>query len=575
MNINHERLVPGAIAYWGDVIGDINDQQDLVDYIASHGGGGGGDATWGSIQGNIENQTDLMTKLDGYATEEWVGQQGFIDSIKTVNNQSLEGTGNIEISGLTPEQEEALDPLISVETKLAPMSNGSVGYFNERNGQYLCYEVDGDVWCYPDPVNGSPIYRFNRESFAFEPYVYLKTPIDAYYDSGVIWKNQFYGTSHYFVGLSYEIDLETGDVYKSEFPNYSQASYSYTKNRHNIINIDGNNYMLSQGHGAVWSSNSLAWTEISTNIVYDYWYQSEFVYNGEVYYTYLGLHKLVLNSNGYDIEDVTSQDIPQLEGGIDLDGRRVVNVDGSLWYIGNNDTMYKLVDGVWTEVEFDFNYGYAESYPVVIGDLVFGIGLASRMNEYQCAVWNFGNDQMNVYTWMDGIYQSIRDYVPKNVASKSYVDSNIISMTDYINGVRDDLVSQMGSLNDTINQNCVQYEPWNEEPFNGDYLNVHTLSGIPTMYGIDDWWWTDDVTGGEYRKLTTYGTYFANDRMKFGRIITNYHNDPDLGELVYDDQTFYEMVSAEVPSADGTYVLKAYVADGTVGYRWEPDTQPA
>ena len=72
MNINHERLVPGAITYWGDVVGDITDQQDLVDYVASHGGGGGGDATWGSIQGTLSNQTDLndrLTEINGLAQD--------------------------------------------------------------------------------------------------------------------------------------------------------------------------------------------------------------------------------------------------------------------------------------------------------------------------------------------------------------------------------------------------------------------------------------------------------------------------------------------------------------------------
>ena len=72
MNINHERLVPGAITYWGDVLGDITDQQDLVDYVASHGGGGSGDATWGSIQGTLSNQTDLnnrLTDIDGLALD--------------------------------------------------------------------------------------------------------------------------------------------------------------------------------------------------------------------------------------------------------------------------------------------------------------------------------------------------------------------------------------------------------------------------------------------------------------------------------------------------------------------------
>lgn len=39
--------------------------------------------------------------LVGYATEQWVENKGYIDKIKTINNQSLIGEGNIEISGGT------------------------------------------------------------------------------------------------------------------------------------------------------------------------------------------------------------------------------------------------------------------------------------------------------------------------------------------------------------------------------------------------------------------------------------------------------------------------------------------
>ena len=93
MNINHNRLVPGAIVYWGDIVGDLTDQKDLVSYISTHGGGGGGggDAAWGSISGNISDQADLMSKfgeyatesfvtsaLTGYATQSWVSEQNYL-----------------------------------------------------------------------------------------------------------------------------------------------------------------------------------------------------------------------------------------------------------------------------------------------------------------------------------------------------------------------------------------------------------------------------------------------------------------------------------------------------------------
>ena len=100
MNINHNRLVPGAVTYWGDIVGDISDQKDLMEYLSSHGGGGSAtaEAVWGSISGNLEDQADLMSKfgeyatqswvsgqeylsataLDGYATQEWVSEQGYM-----------------------------------------------------------------------------------------------------------------------------------------------------------------------------------------------------------------------------------------------------------------------------------------------------------------------------------------------------------------------------------------------------------------------------------------------------------------------------------------------------------------
>jgi hypothetical protein len=50
-------------------------------------GGGGGDAVWGDITGDVEDQTDVQPKLVSGT------------NIKTVNNESLLGDGNIDIAG--------------------------------------------------------------------------------------------------------------------------------------------------------------------------------------------------------------------------------------------------------------------------------------------------------------------------------------------------------------------------------------------------------------------------------------------------------------------------------------------
>jgi Collagen triple helix repeat (20 copies) len=53
-------------AVWGQIEGNILEQEDLINYIDDHSGGGGG--TWGSITGTLSDQTDLQAALDGKVT---------------------------------------------------------------------------------------------------------------------------------------------------------------------------------------------------------------------------------------------------------------------------------------------------------------------------------------------------------------------------------------------------------------------------------------------------------------------------------------------------------------------------
>lgn len=50
-------------ASWGTISGNIEEQTDLINYINTHGGGGGS-SVWGSITGTLSNQTDLQAALD-------------------------------------------------------------------------------------------------------------------------------------------------------------------------------------------------------------------------------------------------------------------------------------------------------------------------------------------------------------------------------------------------------------------------------------------------------------------------------------------------------------------------------
>ena len=61
---------------------------------------GGGDASWGSITGTLSDQTDLQNALDSKQASLVSGT-----NIKTINNESLLGSGNINISGGSDIQE--------------------------------------------------------------------------------------------------------------------------------------------------------------------------------------------------------------------------------------------------------------------------------------------------------------------------------------------------------------------------------------------------------------------------------------------------------------------------------------
>lgn len=58
------------------------------------GGGSGGKAEWGAIEGTLSDQEDLQTALDKKQSKLVSGE-----NIKTINNESILGEGNINISG--------------------------------------------------------------------------------------------------------------------------------------------------------------------------------------------------------------------------------------------------------------------------------------------------------------------------------------------------------------------------------------------------------------------------------------------------------------------------------------------
>ena len=88
LNLNKNKLIPATeiIAYWGEIKGDISKQTDLVELTTDLDTSIKG---WVTSQGFLTEHQDLSSyalksdipSLDGYATESWVTNQGYISSI--------------------------------------------------------------------------------------------------------------------------------------------------------------------------------------------------------------------------------------------------------------------------------------------------------------------------------------------------------------------------------------------------------------------------------------------------------------------------------------------------------------
>ena len=290
IEINKYKLVPGITPNWGDILGDITKQQDLVDYVAEHGGGV---AEWGSITGDISDQSDLTallseyatkewvgdqgfltdsdlsgyateawvgqqgyitsSALSGYATESWVGQQGFLtdsdlsgyateawvgqqgfltehQSIKTINYQSLVGEGDLSLTDIAPEEMAAIDPLLKPDD----------GYLKSviiknRSSIDLVYPIIDSLYYYHlfntgseiSAVNsGATVYKYNPEKLEFNELFTLSIT-----NSAPMWRD---GTGRLYVGCDTVVTKET-DGSCATIDLGISSTYAYSNTRHNIL----------------------------------------------------------------------------------------------------------------------------------------------------------------------------------------------------------------------------------------------------------------------------------------------------------------------------------------------------
>ena len=126
---------------------------------SSGGGGGVGDVTWGNIKGDITNQIDLQNELTikvnrselsrvattgsfndlldkptiPTKTSELENDSGFLTEhqpLKTINNESIVGTGNITIEGFSGDYNDLTNKPV-IPTKTSELTNDS-GFLTEQ-----------------------------------------------------------------------------------------------------------------------------------------------------------------------------------------------------------------------------------------------------------------------------------------------------------------------------------------------------------------------------------------------------------------------------------------------------------
>ena len=613
IHINSYKLTPAITATWGDITGNVSNQEDLVEYISEHGG----NAAWGSISGVIEDQEDLMSLLGSYATESWVSSQQFATeswvsgqgyltsvpsdyllksnvsgnkqmlfspelpkiymrnslssqltinptlitlfgdsysmyltsntmglagpsdvgvgmtygpvelsseytltirgsesnatfigldniylkesgslttipfsnlkdmatqswvesqgylqstSLKTVNNQSLVGTGNIEIGGLTPEQSAAIAPLVNktngyLKYKCTTKPD-AVGFIDrgtqalDQYGQIWVYEINGEVyyinWMNLENRNISPyIYKWNRTNFAFELLTYQENDteypvqiwnispdyITAVTDPHEIWCDS---QGRYYLNNEYIIDFSDPTGWNFQYHPMGGTLQTYNGRKSNIIKLsDGNIYML---YGASTAANARAWVFNESTQVFDAYgsgasfsgyaitnfYRYVFYYNDAPYFTRSNtgnfLYQFTISSTRITATNivVASRPFPTT---ITYDGAtyqvtgdrirkfryydEVEEKEKYMYFFYYGQLAWKLVNGEW--VYFDINRLDSFSYNtngVEAGDLLFGFGYdENRVGEIP--VWNFTEDILiEDYGWdntVDSRFKAIED----------------------------------------------------------------------------------------------------------------------------------------------------------------------
>lgn len=562
MNINHERLVPGAITYWGDVVGDINDQQDLVDYIASHGGGGGGNATWGSIQGTLSNQTDLnnrLTDIDGLAQDAY-------NVAKDTSNYLDDHIAANDIA------------FAEAFTRISALEQGGGGggvtpeEFNEHKAQNTAEFQIVD----------------NRLSALEQNPGVSQQDFDAHaVQNDVAFKEAF--------DRIYALEQVGGGVSQQDFDEHA------AQNAEDFQNVDDRLSALEQGTVTLDTNQEITGEKIFSSIITDN-------ISGLNDDTYAGFMNLDFNAEKLNIS-TTKLNIQCLETGF-YNGKFIATTDDCI----KNRTYYDYGPFI-KDSEVNPSYmNYTNSFRTHDGRVF----VCQGWNVYEIDGQNYSMVQIGYNNTSNPVYNCTNNTFYVDGAGQTYMWDSQNSTFNYIctcpegfSDRRDYFVCggtlRYRNIRKLVDDGQGNWS-WESSPINyyvrGKSLEVN---GVPYIFGEDQQIVTyDDSTdtytvvasyysGMEYTNAFTFNgeLFFTSDScVNKVDILNGYCDQTDIWFLgseyfyteydshmyTYDGNTGafgyvygMEEETPEVPDTDGTYVLKATVLNGEVSYEWVPD----
>lgn len=554
----------GSEAVWGSITGDIADQSDLTGYVSTALSGyatedwvtaqsylvesdlsqyatrqwvtGRGYITSSDLSGYateswVENkgyitsselsgyatEDYVTTALSGYATESWVAEQSFLtsSSLKTVNNQSLVGEGDIEIGGLTPEQEEAIEPLEETSDgmlytlELLPNECKLVrdSILSSTAWKYNIYNVDGDVYVH----QMSDLLKWNPDTFQFEIYAQF----DSYPYNYPIWKD---ASGRFYCGYEYEMDFDNQTL---TYVNLNCSDYYSYNNKHVFWNGQYGIYNLKGGQKFDESTQKfVSWTfnveqgydlsAIGENLAlrgveYDGHYVCYVESNMFELIEYQDHIEYVLVNNPYFPNSVLVDGSP-----MELYSGQFFNVSGDLFYLWSTYN-YKFESGEWTPLDIKSpmsSYQYQSinelGYGVICGDLLFGFCSQSYDNYYDLlcltvptkkTYWSPVSQEVMDFTSDQYIlgYKFFRNISSENVTGVSefsaqgnnrfYLNKNQTYATDIKLNVSGGFT--LNGKNIATVEDCIMNKT--VVPYGSDYVDILDTFGDPGPYRSGYW----------------------------------------------------------------------------------------